>query len=473
MPAACATTAPPAGRRGRPRPAAARVRPRRDRPGRRPALPRAPQRARGPPRPARARRGGVRAHGHQPARPLRRAGRDGGGRAATRRLGHPAAGRAGDRRLAARRRPRGLVGRPRLPVRPGPARPLAALGHRGRPRRAAARGRRRGRRAGRRGGERRPALGAPGGRAGAARRAAPAVPLPLPARGGAADLRGRPPRREGAEETGPRRAPDRARGGGSRRPRGGGGARLLRGRALGAHRRRPAPAGGLGAEAAGAAWGGRRQLAPGRERGGLSQPLRRIATLVERGLERTAALWPDVRRGYRWLRAAAFILAHRAGLAASGVQARYERLLAAWAERRGEAGTLAEAVDRFVRVTASYRPGLFHCYRVEGLPRTDNGLEQLFGAYRHHERRATGRKAASPATVLRGSVRLIAGTATRLRRYEAGDLATADRQQWEALRRRLEQRHTARVLRCRFRRNPDAFLKQIETDFLKQIETDF
>src|SRR3982751_5769693 len=51
------------------------------------------------------------------------------------------------------------------------------------------------------------------------------VPVPLPARGGAADLRGRPPRQEGAEEAGPRRPPDRARGGGPRRPRGRGGAR--------------------------------------------------------------------------------------------------------------------------------------------------------------------------------------------------------------------------------------------------------
>ena len=41
----------------------------------------------------------------------------------------------------------------------------------------------------------RPAGGAP-----------PAVPLPLPARGGPADLRGRPPRQEGAEEAGARRA---------------------------------------------------------------------------------------------------------------------------------------------------------------------------------------------------------------------------------------------------------------------------
>ncbi len=68
----------------------------------------------------------------------------------------------------------------------GPARPTscsAVLDGRG-PGGAAARGHRRHRRADRRGGQRRPALGAAGGRAGAALGAAPAVPVPLPARGG-------------------------------------------------------------------------------------------------------------------------------------------------------------------------------------------------------------------------------------------------------------------------------------------------
>ena len=132
--------------------------------------------------------------------------------------------------------------------------------------------------------------------------------------------------------SGSRRAADRARGRGPRRPRGRGGARLLRGRPLGAHRRWPAAAGGLRTEAAPAPGGGRRQPGAGRGKGGLSKPLQRIAALIRRGLERTAALWPDVRRAYRWLRAAASILANRAKLDATGVQARYERLLAAWPE---------------------------------------------------------------------------------------------------------------------------------------------
>jgi len=183
---------------------------------------------------------------------------------------------------------------------------------------------------------------------------------------------------------------------------------------------------------------------------------------VQRGLERTRTLWPDLRRAHRWLHAAAHILANQAGLDAVGVQARYERLLAAWAARRDAAGTLAGAVDHFMKVTASYRLGLFHCYRVTDLPRTNNALEQLFGAHRHHERRATGRKAASPALVLRGAVRLIAGVVPRVRPVASRELAAADRQRWMALRTSLERRRQARVMRCRFRRDPQAFLSRLE-----------
>ena len=132
------------------------------------------------------------------------------------------------------------------------------------------------------------------------------------------------------------------------------------------------------------------------------------------------------------------------------------------ARHRTKAGPLAAAVEHFHKVTRSYRPGLFHCYAVADLPRTNNGLEQLFGSYRRHERRATGRKANSSATVLRGSVRLTAGLATRLRRQDASDLAAADRRRWREVRASLERRRHARVLRARFRRDPAAYLSRLE-----------
>jgi len=144
------------------------------------------------------------------------------------------------------------------------------------------------------------------------------------------------------------------------------------------------------------------------------------------------------------------------------VRRRLDGLLAAMARHRAKAGPLAGAVDHFLKVTRSYRPGLFHCHAVADLPRTNNDLERLFGSYRRHERRATGRKANSSAAVLRGPVRLTAGLATRRRRRDAGDLAAADRQRWREVRAGLERRRHARALRARFRRDPAAYLRRLE-----------
>ena len=184
--------------------------------------------------------------------------------------------------------------------------------------------------------------------------------------------------------------------------------------------------------------------------------------MIGRGLERTAHLWPDVERAYSWVHGAAHLLGNAADEDASTVRRRFDGLVAAMRRHRDQAGTLAPAVDHFAKVTRSYRPGLFHCYAVPGLPRTNNDLEQMFGSQRYHERRATGRKTASPAAVLRGEVRLIAATATRLHPPATGELGRVSTAQWRDLRRRLDQRRHARTLRTRFRRNPDAYLAQLE-----------
>lgn len=122
----------------------------------------------------------------------------------------------------------------------------------------------------------------------------------------------------------------------------------------------------------------------------------------------------------------------------------------------------------FLKVTESYWPGLFHCYDVPDLPRTNNDLEQLFGSTRHHERRCTGRKAASPSLVLRGSVRIVAGLGTRGHCFQGRELAPVNIESWQTLRAGLETRRHTRTLRQRFRRNPEVYLRQLEALLLKR-----
>ena len=61
---------------------------------------------------------------------------------------------------------------------------------------------------------------------------------------------------------------------------------------------------------------------------------------------------------------------------ASVVSGRFKGLVAAMHRHRALAGDLTEAVHHFCKVMRSYRPGVFHCYAVPDLPRTNNDLEQ-------------------------------------------------------------------------------------------------
>jgi len=141
--------------------------------------------------------------------------------------------------------------------------------------------------------------------------------------------------------------------------------------------------------------------------------LRKLQHLLQRGLERTAHLWPEILTSYAWVHQAAHLLANHEEADVFVLRRAYRGLLAEMGEHRETEGLLGEAVRIFRKVTRSYWPGLFACYQVPDLPHTNNDLEHFFGSARYHERRATGRKLASPATVVRGSVRLVAAVATR------------------------------------------------------------
>jgi len=144
------------------------------------------------------------------------------------------------------------------------------------------------------------------------------------------------------------------------------------------------------------------------------------------------------------------------------VRADYQALLATLIAAQDTRGALAPAVTQFRKVTASYGPGLFHCYDVPDLPPTNNALEQYFGAARYHERRATGRKGASPGLVVRGAVRLLAAVATRSQPVADTDLCPADLAAWRTLRGQLQTRQAARRTQRHFRKDPHAYLTALE-----------
>jgi hypothetical protein len=190
---------------------------------------------------------------------------------------------------------------------------------------------------------------------------------------------------------------------------------------------------------------------------------------LAKGLEATEASWPEIRVGFGWVWRLAAILSNKKRRSSAEVRRRYDRLIASLAGHRERLGTLNAAWDHFRKVTRSYRPGLFRCYDVMDLPRTNNELEQFFGSYRYHERRCSGRKVACPGTVVRGSVRLVSAAATRWRAIEVVDLVPSEVSRWKELRDRLERRQAVRTQGRRFRHDPLAYLKSLEDSLINQI----
>jgi hypothetical protein len=171
---------------------------------------------------------------------------------------------------------------------------------------------------------------------------------------------------------------------------------------------------------------------------------------------------------YSWVHRAAHILANEGARGVEQLRREYRKLLYEMSSRKEEAGALSGAVSLFLKVSKSYWKGLFRCYRFPDLPRTNNDLEHHFGSVRYGERRASGRKGASPAMVVRGSVRVVAAVATPTGGFDAQDIRPTDLKRWRTLRASLEKRRESRRAQLRFRRDPQAYLGGLEEQLLKQ-----
>src|SRR5258708_24045543 len=150
----------------------------------------------------------------------------------------------------------------------------------------------------------------------------------------------------------------------------------------------------------------------------LPPSLKQLQQLLAKGLQATASLWYPLQSAYTWIWQAAHILSNQEQPTGAQVRERYLAHLHQMQEQKTSLGTLSTAIDHFLHITNNFAAGLFHCYDVEGLPRTNNELEHCFGVGRVHERRATGRRGAIPGVVVRGSVRL-----TRFCRDQTADLS--------------------------------------------------
>jgi hypothetical protein len=198
----------------------------------------------------------------------------------------------------------------------------------------------------------------------------------------------------------------------------------------------------------------------------LPPALQQLQQLLSKGIKATTTLWSPLQSAYKLVHQAAHILANQEQYTGTQVRERYLAFVSQLQEQKANVEPLGEAIEHFCHITNNFAAGLFQCYDVEGLPRTNNDLEQCFGVARVHERRATGRRGAIAGVVVRGSVRVITAVVTKEQTFSAEELRPSDYQRWHELRVRVQQCEETRRQQFRFRKNPASYLAALEAQLL-------
>jgi Transposase, Mutator family len=124
---------------------------------------------------------------------------------------------------------------------------------------------------------------------------------------------------------------------------------------------------------------------------------------LQSALSPFAQTYQECRQGAAWLRDIAYILEPAATQAVRGEQVagQLRGYLDTLLRRPDGTPTLYEFGRHLDKVSRSYWPGLFHCYDVPGLPRTNNELESHFRDTSRRLLRTTGQKGLTQRTLQR------------------------------------------------------------------------
>jgi hypothetical protein len=116
--------------------------------------------------------------------------------------------------------------------------------------------------------------------------------------------------------------------------------------------------------------------------------------------------------------------------------------------------------------------GLYPCYDVPGLPRTNNDLEHFYRRVKAGERRTTGRRRSDTFVVRVGEFAVYAVAASDLSEAELNDqLAGVSATDWCRERKTLRTNQERQAKMRRFRLHRDAYLADLEARWAQLSET--
>ena len=200
--------------------------------------------------------------------------------------------------------------------------------------------------------------------------------------------------------------------------------------------------------------------------------LARLRTLIQRAQDRCRPRAADLQRAHAWLLDIARRLepeeAPESAEPVTGAQIR-QRVEAALDEMaaRLTAGDLPEwlgpSIEHVIIVLRRLGHGLYHCYDVPGLPRTDNDLEQFYRRVKALERRITGHKRSDTFVVRLGGFVVYAVAASgEPERALLADFASVPAVVWQRERDLLQATYRRQTQMRRFRLRRTAYLADLE-----------
>lgn len=111
-------------------------------------------------------------------------------------------------------------------------------------------------------------------------------------------------------------------------------------------------------------------------------------------------------------------------------------------------------------LTERYAPGLFHCYDIPGLPRTNNDLESVFGRVRRQTLRTSGPHHAQQRLHEEGAWLLFDLVHSENEQLERLQRVSLD--EWREERQRIREHKATFTEDRRFRRSPSQYLAELE-----------
>jgi hypothetical protein len=118
-----------------------------------------------------------------------------------------------------------------------------------------------------------------------------------------------------------------------------------------------------------------------------------------------------------------------------------------------------------LRLTERYAPGLFHCYDIPGLPRTDNALESVFGRVRRQTLLTSGPHHAKQRLHEEGAWLLF--DIVRNEHEQIERLQRVPLEEWRKERQRMQEHRASFTDDRRFRRQSSEYLAELEAQAAK------